>query len=104
MKYMTNFNDYTGLEIAIIGMAGRFPKAKNIDEFWQNIRAGVESIKLFSDDELISAGIEPAVLNNPNYVKAGFVLDDIEMFDASFFGYSPREAEIIDPQHSLFLE
>lgn len=104
MKSVTNSNDYSGLEIAIIGMAGRFPKAKNIDEFWQNIRGGFESIKFFSDDELISSGIEPAVLNNPNYVKAGFVLDDIEVFDASFFGYSPREAEIMDPQHRLFLE
>jgi acyl transferase domain-containing protein len=104
MNNSLNSPDYTGLEIAIIGMAGRFPQANNVEQFWQNLQQGVESIKFFSEAELISAGIEPAVLHNPNYVRAGFLLDDIEMFDAGFFGYSPREAEIIDPQHRLFLE
>ncbi|MBF1990124.1 polyketide synthase, partial [Fischerella thermalis] len=93
-----------GLEIAIIGMAGRFPGAKNIEEFWQNLRNGVESITTFTNEELIADGIDPDLLNNPNYVKAGAVLEDIELFDAEFFGFNPREAEIIDPQHRLFLE
>lgn len=104
---MNNFSisdNYTGLEVAIVGMAGRFPKAKNIDEFWQNLRDGVESVTFFSDEELASSGLDPAVLNNPQYVRAGAVLDGVEMFDAAFFGYTPREAEIMDPQHRLFLE
>ncbi len=57
--------------IAIIGMAGRFPDAKNIEEFWQNLRDGVESISVFTDEELVASGVNPELLNNPNYVKAG---------------------------------
>jgi acyl transferase domain-containing protein/acyl carrier protein len=96
---------YDSIEgIAIIGMAGRFPGAKNLDEFWQNLRDGVESISSFTDEELIAAGIDPAVLSDANYVKAGAVLEDIELFDASFFEINPREAELTDPQHRLFLE
>lgn len=91
-------------EIAIIGMAGRFPGAKSIDEFWHNLRDGVESISFFTDEDLVSSGIDPSVLKDPNYVKAKAVLEDIELFDASFFGFNPREAEIADPQHRLFLE
>ncbi|MHC5763066.1 beta-ketoacyl synthase N-terminal-like domain-containing protein [Nostoc sp.] len=90
--------------IAVIGMAGRFPGAKNVAQFWQNLCNGVESISLFNDDELVAQGVDRACLQDPNYVKAGFVLEDIEMFDASFFGYSPREAEILDPQQRVFLE
>jgi acyl transferase domain-containing protein/acyl carrier protein len=110
MHNLTNTNNakeashQTGLEIAIIGMAGRFPGAQTIDEFWRNLRDGVESISTFSDAELIAAGVDPALLGQPNYVKAGTVLDDIEMFDAGFFGYAPREAEILSPQHRFFLE
>ena len=90
--------------IAIIGMAGRFPGAKNIDEFWQNLSNGVESISFFTDEELVASGIDPALLNNSNYVRARGVLSDIEMFDASFFNFAPQEAEVTDPQHRLFLE
>jgi phthiocerol/phenolphthiocerol synthesis type-I polyketide synthase E len=90
--------------VAIIGMSGRFPGAVNIEQFWKNLCAGVESISFFSDQELENSGVPPAELRASNYVKARGVLDDIEMFDASFFGYTPREAEIIDPQHRLFLE
>ncbi|MEC4892939.1 MAG: beta-ketoacyl synthase N-terminal-like domain-containing protein [Oscillatoria sp. PMC 1051.18] len=91
-------------EIAIIGIAGRFPGAPNVDIFWQNLRDGVESINFFTDEELKAAGINPVVFNDPNYVKAGSILEDIELFDAAFFGFTPREAEIADPQHRLFLE
>ncbi|NJM88484.1 MAG: polyketide synthase, partial [Hydrococcus sp. RU_2_2] len=91
-------------KIAIIGMAGRFPKAKNLEEFWQNLRDGVESISNFTDEEIIASGIKLATLNNSNYVKAGAVLEDIDSFDASFFDINPKEAEITDPQHRLFLE
>lgn len=90
--------------IAIIGMAGRFPGAKNLDEFWQNLTGGVESITFFSDKELEAGGIDPAVINTPTYVKASGALDEVELFDASFFGFSPREAELTDPQYRLFLE
>ncbi|MCC5601616.1 type I polyketide synthase [Nostoc favosum] len=90
--------------IAIIGTAGRFPGAKSVAQFWQNLCDGVESISLFNDEDLMAQGVDAASLQDPNYVKAGFVLKDIEMFDASFFGYSPREAEIIDPQQRIFLE
>ncbi|MDM8560645.1 SDR family NAD(P)-dependent oxidoreductase [Candidatus Parabeggiatoa sp. HSG14] len=90
--------------IAIIGMTCRFPKARNIDEFWQNLREGVESVSFFTHEELAAQGIEPAILNDPNYVKAHAVLEDIDLFDASFFDLTPKEASITDPQHRLFLE
>jgi len=90
--------------IAIIGMSGRFPGAKNLGEFWRNLKDGVESVSFFSDEELESSGIDPSLLRDPRYVKAKAVLQDVELFDASFFGVNPREAEIIDPQHRLFLE
>ncbi|MEO1127171.1 MAG: type I polyketide synthase, partial [Cyanobacteria bacterium J06639_16] len=85
-------------------MAGRFPGAKGIDQFWQNLCEGVESISFFTDEELVAAGADSALLNDSSYVKAGAVLDDIERFDARFFGFSAREAEMMDPQHRLFLE
>jgi amino acid adenylation domain-containing protein len=90
--------------IAIIGMAGRFPGARNINELWENLKAGMESKTKFSNDELLSAGVPPSLINNPRYVKSRFVLDNAEYFDASFFGFTPRESEFTDPQHRLFLE
>lgn len=90
--------------IAIIGMAGRFPGAKNLDEFWQNLKGGIRSITSFSDKDLLDAGVDPELLENPNYVKAGATLDDIELFDASFFGINPREAKMMDPQQRFFME
>ncbi len=93
-----------GSEIAIIGMAGRFPNAKNPDEFWQNIRNGVESISRFTNDELRTAGVDDATLSNPNYVPAGGALEDMEMFDGAFFGLGPRDSSIMDPQHRHFIE
>lgn len=90
--------------IAIIGMAGRFPQAPNLQRFWENLCQGIESTSFFSDQELEQAGISPELLRNPNYVKARGVLQDADLFDAGFFGYSPREAELTDPQIRLFLE
>jgi acyl transferase domain-containing protein len=92
------------LEVAIIGMAGRFPGADDLDAFWANLRDGVESISFFGDDELRAAGVSDAELANPDYVKAIGRLRDVEHFDAGFFGYSPREAEVLEPGHRLFLE
>ncbi|MEH2215450.1 type I polyketide synthase [Nostoc sp.] len=96
--------EHNGSEIAIIGMAGQFPGAKNVDQFWQNIQNGVESISFFTDEELLAYGLDAATLNNPKFVKSRAVLEDVELFDAAFFGFNPREAEITDPQHRLFLE
>ncbi|MCP4663568.1 MAG: acyltransferase domain-containing protein, partial [bacterium] len=90
--------------IAIIGMAGRFPEARGVEQLWQNLLAGREGITFFSDEELLAAGVEPAVLADPRYVKAGSVLADVDRFDAELFAVSPREAELMDPQHRLFLE
>jgi iturin family lipopeptide synthetase A len=94
----------TGLEIAVIGMTGRFPGAKNIDEFWRNLKNGVESITFFSDQELRAAGVDTGLLKNPNYVKARGILDGIEYFDAAFFDYTSKEAEVMDPQFRIFHE
>ncbi|GCE31286.1 hypothetical protein KDA_67700 [Dictyobacter alpinus] len=93
-------------DIAIIGMSGRFPGASNVEEFWENLRNGVESIAHFSDEELLAAGVDASQLAQENYIKARPILkpEEIENFDAAFFGYSPREAELTDPQHRLFLE
>jgi len=102
---VSNSDTQNSLEgIAIIGMSGQFPGAKNIDKFWHNLRNGIESVSYFTEQELAHAGVDAAVLKDPNYVKAKAVLEDIELFDASFFGFSPREAEITDPQHRFFLE
>ncbi len=94
----------TGLEIAVIGMAGRFPGARDLPRFWRNLRDGVESIQVYDEATLLAAGVRAETLADPTYVKAGADLDDAECFDAELFGYSPREAEIIDPQHRVFLE
>jgi acyl transferase domain-containing protein/acyl carrier protein len=90
--------------VAIIGMGGRFPGASDVDTFWRNLRDGVDAVRVFSDDELIAAGVPASALTDPAYVKAGPVLDDVDAFDADFFGVSAREAELTDPQQRLFLE
>jgi phthiocerol/phenolphthiocerol synthesis type-I polyketide synthase E len=91
-------------DIAIVGLACRFPGARNADEFWQNLENGLESVSFFSDEELESSGVAAHLLDDPRYVRAKAVLDEIEFFDAAFFGFSPREAQILDPQHRFFLE
>lgn len=90
--------------IAIIGLAGRFPGAKDAAAFWENLRQGVESISPLTDEQLEAAGVPPAVRDLPGYVKRRPLLEGAAMFDASFFGYSPHEAARMDPQHRLFLE
>jgi acyl transferase domain-containing protein len=96
--------ELTGREIAVIGMAGRFPGAANLSEFWENLRNGVEAVTFFTEEELLASGVKPETIRHPNYVPGGSLLEDIELFDASFFGYNAREAEILDPQQRLFLE
>lgn len=90
--------------IAVIGMAGRFPGAPDLDHFWKNLSSGVESVTAFTEEQLLAAGADPRQVEAPNYVKSGVVLDGVEFFDAGLFGYSPRDAELMDPQHRLFLE
>ncbi|MGH9241589.1 MAG: SDR family NAD(P)-dependent oxidoreductase [Vicinamibacterales bacterium] len=90
--------------IAIIGVAGRFPGAPDVDRFWSNLRDGVETIRRFSGEELIAAGVPPSVLDDPHYVPARGALADPDLFDAELFGYAPREAALLDPQQRLMLE
>lgn len=90
--------------IAIIGMSCRFPGADSVERFWRNLCAGVESVSFFSDEELLAAGVDPTFLTDPNYIKAGTILPGVDLFDAAFFGFTPREAETMDPQQRLFLE
>ena len=85
-------------------MAGRFSGANNIDEYWHNLRQGINSIEFLTDAELEASGVNKGLIRNPNYVRAYSSFDHIESFDADFFGYSPLEAEIIAPQHRIFLE
>jgi amino acid adenylation domain-containing protein len=89
--------------IAIIGMAGRFPRARNLEELWRNLRDGVDCISDFADEEL-EAQVPPEVLRDPRFVRSRGVLDDIDLFAAAFFDIPPRQAELMDPQHRLFLE
>jgi len=90
-------------DVAIIGMAGRFPRAANLEEFWENLKQGVEGIAFLSDEDL-EVVMDPQDLRNPNLVKAKGVLDNVDLFDAPFFNISTREAQIMDPQQRLFLE
>lgn len=91
-------------DIAIVGMACRVPGARNADEFWKNLRDGVESVRPLTEEELRASGVSPTLLADPRYVKSAAVLDEMEFFDAEFFGFSPKEAAIMDPQHRQFLE
>lgn len=90
--------------IAVVGVSGRFPGARNVHDFWRNLRDGVESIQTLTDSELLAAGATPEEIAQPEYVKRAAVLDDVDQFDAAFFGISPRDAAIMDPQHRHFLE
>ncbi len=95
---------FTGLEIAVVGMAGRFPKARSVEALWDKLLRGEECISFLTDEELIASGVDPSLIADPSYVKAAGVVDDADLFDAAFFNYSPREASLLDPQQRLFLE
>jgi amino acid adenylation domain-containing protein len=97
-------SDVAPNDIAIIGMAGRFPGADSVAELWEKLCRGEETIRRYSDEELLAAGIPPETLQSPNYVKAGGTLHNPEYFDAEFFGYLQREAALTDPQQRIFLE
>jgi acyl transferase domain-containing protein len=98
-------NEYEGVpEVAVIGMAGRFPQADDLDAFWRSLRDGVELIRTFSPDEQRASGAPEALLADPAFVPRFGALNDVQTFDAGFFGYAPREAEALEPAHRLFLE
>jgi len=90
--------------VAIVGMAGRFPGARNLDEFWRNISTGLESLNTLTEADMNAAGIPSDVRSHQNFVPKYTTLEDADLFDASFFGMSPREAQILDPQQRIFLE
>ncbi|MBJ7418370.1 MAG: polyketide synthase, partial [Niveispirillum sp.] len=90
--------------IAIIGIAARMPGAPDVDSFWRNLCAGVESISGFSEAELIQSGQDLTSIRHPDFVAAKGILEDVDLFDANFFGIAPREAELMDPQHRLMME
>ena len=91
--------------VAIIGMSGRFPGAESVEEFWSNLVNGKDTVSFFTDAELTQSGLNPATLRQRGkYVPARGILQDAECFDASFFGVHPKEAEVMDPQHRVFLE
>ncbi|MEU8196214.1 amino acid adenylation domain-containing protein [Microbispora amethystogenes] len=90
--------------VAVVGMALRVPGARTLAGFWDNLRKGEESITTYSEDELLAAGVRPDELADAAYVPAMGALDDVAGFDAAFFGFAPREAQLLDPQHRLFLE
>jgi acyl transferase domain-containing protein/acyl carrier protein len=101
---MSTSNHEPAHGIAIVGLAGRFPGSPTLEAFWRNLSEGKECVTFFSDEELLAAGVDAAELADPRYVRARGTLDGVELFDPGFFGFTPREAEILDPQHRLFLE
>ncbi|MGJ8618143.1 MAG: type I polyketide synthase, partial [Sulfitobacter sp.] len=95
---------FSGEDIAIVGMSVDVPGAQGTDAYWANLRDGVESIRRLSEAELLAAGETPEAIARKNYVPAAAVLDGFDAFDADFFGFSPKDAAILDPQHRKFLE
>lgn len=88
----------TGFEIAVIGLAGKFPGSNSVTAFWENLLAGRDAISTFTDEELRAQGVHPDVLKHPGLVRAKGVFPELEFFDASFFDYTPRDAALLDPQ------
>ncbi len=97
-------NRLTGLEVAVIGMSGRFPGADSVNEFWENLKNGVESISFFTREEMEADGVNKQRLDAVGFVNAKGILENVEYFDSAFFGYTPAEAELMDPQMRIFYE
>ena len=91
-------------DIAIVGMAARLPGAHSIEAYWRNLRDGISSIRRLSDQELIDAGESRGLIRHKDYVACASPLEGFKEFDAEFFGFSPKEAAVMDPQHRQFLE
>lgn len=101
---MSTNNELPAGAIAVVGMAGRFPGARTLSAFWDNLRNGTESVVTLSEDELRANGVSDKALANHNYVRRAALLDGIDEFDAGFFGFTPLAARTMDPQHRLFLQ
>ena len=101
---MNNNTNYTGAEIAVIGLSCRFPFAKNVREFWDNLKEGKECISFFTREELLEAGLDAETIDSPNYVKARGYLQNKDTFDWKLFGYKPNEAKIMNPQTRILHE
>ena len=101
---MTSEPKFPPNAIAVIGMAGRFPGAGSVTEFWDNLSAGVESITTLSEEELTAAGVSAKTLANPAYIRRAAMLDRIDEFDAEYFQMTPYTAQLMDPQQRLFLQ
>ncbi|MCB0746873.1 MAG: type I polyketide synthase, partial [Ignavibacteriae bacterium] len=97
-------SETTGFEIAIVGMSGRFPGAKNVRELWENLCLGKNLISYFTDNDLKDSSIPEEFLSDSNYVKARGIIDNVDGFDANLFSFYPKEIEMLDPQQRLFLE
>ncbi|HEX8187561.1 MAG TPA: polyketide synthase, partial [Pyrinomonadaceae bacterium] len=91
-------------DIAIIGAAGRFPGAADVESFWRNLCGGVESVRRYSDEELLAAGLTREEIAHPRFAPFGAALEGADLFDADFFNFIPRHAELLDPQQRLLLE
>jgi phthiocerol/phenolphthiocerol synthesis type-I polyketide synthase E len=100
----SNWNSLPPNAIAVVGMAGRFPGADSVSAFWRNLRRDEESIVTLSEDELTSAGVGEKALNSHAYVRRAALIDGIDEFDADVFGFTPHVAQMLDPQHRLFLQ
>ena len=90
--------------VAIVGIACKFPKSNNLEDYWENIKNGTECLETLSQEELEQAGIDAATIQNKNYVKRSSYIEDVDKFDADFFKISPKEAIYMDPQQRLLLE
>lgn len=101
MEYASEMN---GMEIAIIGMAVRFPQSRTLHEFWHNIVQGKECVTFFSEEELLAEGVEQSTLDNPAYVRAKPYIEGICDFDAAFFGYSHKEAQTLDRNPAYYMK
>src|SRR5262245_41607093 len=95
---------HKGDDVAVIGMAGKFPGANSVLQFWDNLCAKKESIRTLTDEELRAAGVPERDIADPSYVKAAALLDGVDRFDPGFFKISPLEAELMDPQIRLLLQ
>ena len=97
-------SSFNNMSVAIVGMAGRFPGADNIDEFWENVLSEVACIQEYDIEDIVASGVDKSLAAGNRYVKRGATLKNIDLFDARFFDYLPSEAELIDPQIRIFLE
>jgi acyl transferase domain-containing protein/thioesterase domain-containing protein/NAD(P)-dependent dehydrogenase (short-subunit alcohol dehydrogenase family)/acyl carrier protein len=101
---MSDGSEFSENDIAIVGMAAHLPGASGVADYWHNLRNGISSIRPLTEAELLAAGEDPALLRRANYVPFAAPLDGFADFEPEFFGFSPKEAAILDPQHRQFLE